>query len=258
MDQLPATHCLTEAAFQPVLNSMDLRCAADAFYRGASPKIDDPLVPALLSLTPLKRLADIGFLGAINHLRHPTGREGHRRRHNRLEHSVGVACLADIFAEEAQLSSDRRRLLIASALLHDLGHGPLSHTLEPVFSEEFGVDHHAMTRQIVTGDHALGTDIPGILADAGIDLDEVLALIEGVHDGDVGYLFSGQINLDTLEGIGRCRAFVARRPAFEMPEHIVRRWARADGGLQSGFDAFWALKQDIYNQFIGALARRSS
>ena len=118
-----------EATFQPVLNSLELCSSIDAFYRGVSPKNDDPLGPALLTLKPLKRLAGIGFLGAIDYLRHGTGRAGHRRRHNRLEHSVGVAWLADVFAEEAQLSNDRRRLLIASALLHDVDHAALFLTL---------------------------------------------------------------------------------------------------------------------------------
>lgn len=252
MDHQLATFCPAAPAYQPVLHSLEFGRAVDAFYGGFHPRFDDPLVPALLSTKPMKRLAGIGFLGAIDYLRHGTGRAGHRRRHNRLEHSIGVAKLADLFAEESQLSPDRRRLMIAAALLHDVGHGPLSHTLEPVFSEKFGIDHHRMTRQIVTGENSLGADVPEILADAGLDLDEVIALIEGVHDGDVGYLFSGQINLDTLEGIGRCRAFVARRPAYEMPEHTVRRWARADRSTQSGFDAFWALKHDVYNLFIGA------
>ena len=240
--------CPTEAKFQPVMFGRSV----DAFYRGKPPQVDDPLVPILLSLKPLKRLARIGFLGALDYLRHPNGRQGHRHRHNRLDHSIGVAYLADIFAEEAHLSDSRRRLLIAASLLHDVGHGPLSHTLEPVFSEALGIDHHAMTRQIVAGDSAFGAEIPDILTDAGVDLDEVLALIERNHDGDVGYLFSGQINLDTLEGIYRCRAFAGPRPAYEMPEHMVRHWARADAEFQFCFDQFWELKHNVYNLFIGA------
>lgn len=223
-----------------------------AFRSGASPAFRDKVTSSLLSLRPLKRLAGIGFLGAIDYLRHGSGRAGYRRRHNRLEHSIGVARLADIYACEVGLPDDRRRLLLSAALLHDVGHGPLSHTLEPVFSEEFGVDHHIVTRRIVTGDVPMGEEIPEVLSDAGVDIEEVLALIDGEHDGDVGFLFSSQINLDTLEGITRCRAFVAPGAAFGMPERIVRRWARGNEMPEAWFDAFWALKHDVYNLFIGA------
>jgi uncharacterized protein len=237
---------------QPVLTSMHLHDEQDAYRSDVCPTFADPLVASLLSLPSLRRLAGIGFLGAIDYLRHGSGRAGHRRRHNRLEHSVGVARLADIYARDAGLSDDRRRLLLCAALLHDVGHGPLSHTLEPVFSEEFGLDHHNVTRQIVTGDVSIGEEIPQILLNAGVRLEEVLALIDGEHDGDVGHLFSSQINLDTLEGINRCRAFVAPRPAFGMSERIVRKWAQGNEMPEDGFDAFWALKHDVYNLLIGA------
>ncbi|MEO0497329.1 MAG: HD domain-containing protein [Pseudomonadota bacterium] len=223
----------------------------DAYRSGMLPLLSDPLAASLLSLPPLKRLAGIGFLGAIDHLRHGSGRAGHRRRHNRLEHSVGVARLADIYARTVDLANDRRRLLIAASLLHDVGHGPLSHTLEPIFSDAFGIDHHSVTRDIVTGNARRGETIAEVLTDANVDIEEVLALIDGTHDGDVGFLFSNQINLDTLEGITRCRAFVAPRPAYGGAERIVHLWARGSAMTESTFDEFWHLKHDVYTLFIG-------
>lgn len=230
---------------------MAMFASSDAFRSDTSYTFDDSLVGSLLSLTPLKRLAGIGFLGAIDHLRHGSGRAGHRRRHNRLEHSLGVAHLADIYAREVGLAEDRRRLLLAASLLHDVGHGPLSHTLEPVFSDAFGIDHHSITRELIKGDLPQGDGIAEVLATERIDIEEVLALIDGTHDGDVGFLFSNQINLDTLDGITRCRAFIAPRPAYRGAERIARLWAR--GGLlaEGAFDEFWRLKHSVYTLFIG-------
>jgi hypothetical protein len=213
---------------------------------------DDMIARALIATRPMQRLAGIGFLGAIDYVRHGSGRSPHRRRHNRLEHSIGVAHLADLYARGAELSESRRLLLIAAALLHDVGHGPLSHTLEPVFEAEFGINHHSMTRRIVTGTSPLGHEIRDLLLDARIDLEEVLALIEGQHDGDVGFLFSGQINLDTLDGITRCRAFMARRTAPGSARTTVLKWARETHPPLADFDTFWKLKHDVYNLFIGA------
>lgn len=223
----------------------------DDYRSDTSHVFDGSLVSSLLSLASLKRLAGIGFLGAIDHLRHGSGRAGHRRRHNRLEHSLGVARLADVYAREAGLADDRRRLLLAAALLHDVGHGPLSHTLEPVFSEAFGIDHHSTTRDLITGDLRAGDGIAQTLAMAQIDVEEVLALIDGTHDGDVGFLFSRQINLDTLEGITRSRAFFAPRPAYRGAERIARLWAQGGSMTEGAFDEFWRLKHDVYTLFIG-------
>lgn len=234
-----------------MLGSVSGHASFDAYRSDTSPVFHDPLVTSLLSLAPLKRLTGIGFLGAIDYLRHGSGRAGHRRRHNRLEHSLGVAHLADIYAKGIGLTDDRRRLLLAASLLHDVGHGPLSHTLEPVFSEIFKIDHHSVTHDLITGDLRAGEGIRVALNEANVDIDEVLALIDGTHDGDVGFLFSGQINLDTLEGITRCRAFLARRPAYSGAESIVRLWAKNDATIEGAFDEFWRLKQNVYTLFIG-------
>lgn len=228
--------------------------SVDAFRSGTSHAFDDSLVTALMSLAPLKRLKGIGFLGAIDYLRHGSGRAGHRRRHNRLEHSLGVAHLADVYAREVGLPDNRRRLLLAASLLHDVGHGPLSHTLEPVFSDAFGIDHHSVTRDLITGDLRAGLGIAEVLAAEQVDIEEVLALIDGEHDGDVGFLFSNQINLDTLEGIMRCRAFIAPRPAYRGAERIALLWARGGHTAESAFDEFWRLKHDVYTLFIGGPA----
>lgn len=212
----------------------------------------DPLAESLLATRPMQRLAHVGFLGAIDYIRHGNGSSPHRRRHNRLEHSIGVARLADIYANTAKLTEDRRLLIVAAALLHDVGHGPLSHTLEPVFEREYGINHHIVTQQIIKGETVWGCEIKDLLSEAGVDIDELIALIDGEHDGDVGFLFSGQINLDTLEGITRCRAFVGRQHAYLSAPSIVRKWASKNHMPSAEFDAFWELKHTVYNLFIGA------
>lgn len=224
---------------------------AEGTYRSDSlATFADRVVHALLATRPMRRLGNIGFLGAIDYMRRGSGKAAHRRRHNRLEHSIGVANLADLYARSAELPEGQRLPLVCAALLHDIGHGPLSHTLEPVFEAEFGIDHHVMTRRILKGDTSLGRDILQVLTEARVDLEEVLALIDGQHSGEIGTLFSKQINLDTLDGITRCRAFVGPRRATGTAEAAVRRWAAGDRMPQDNFDDFWSLKHSIYNLFI--------
>lgn len=212
----------------------------------------EPLVEALVATAPMRRLKDVGFLGAIDYIRHGNGKQPHQRRHSRFEHSVAVAKLADIYARTAKLPKLRRLTLLAAALLHDVGHGPLSHTLEPVFKAEFDIDHHEMTRRVISGDSKWGKEIRDLLGQAGVDTDEVLALVDGKHDGDIGFLFSRPINLDTLEGIARCRAFARRRRDRLSIISIVRDWASDRVLPRAKLDAFWELKHEMYNFVIHA------
>lgn len=231
---------------------MPLAHAEATFRSDETINFDDPFVHELMSTAPLRRLAGIGFLGAIDFiLRHGSGCSPHRRRHDRLEHTLGVARLADTYAREAGLCQKRRRLLLAAALLHDVGHGPLSHTLEPVFAESFDVDHHSMTRRIVRGETRHGRAVYACLRNANLDPDDVLSMIDGHHNGPDAFLFAGSINLDTLDGIVRSRAFMKPRAApCDMPR-AVRRWAQTGRAPLSEFDEFWMLKHDVYTLLIG-------
>jgi len=202
----------------------------------------------------MKRLQKIGFLGAIDYFRKGTGREAHRRRHNRLEHSVGVALLAQEFALTAEIPLKDRLTLVAAGLLHDIGHGPLSHSLEPVFEEVFDVDHHSATEDILKGESIFGREVLDLVQSHGLDIEEIIALIDGEHDGPYAYLFSGKINLDTLEGITRCRAIVGPRPAFGTALSMVQRWAKSGTSSlpKSDFDEFWGLKHNVYSLLINS------
>ena len=215
-------------------------------------RLRDRVASALLQTVPLRRLGGIGFLGAIDYAKKGSGRQPHRRRHNRREHSIGVAKLAETYALEVEINERERKTLVCAALLHDVGHGPLSHTLEPVFEERFGINHHRTTRDIVEGSTRFGSQIVDILSEFDVESDEVLALIEGQDDGKHAFLFSAPINIDTLEGITRCRAFVGPRSAFGSASAAVRRWATSGRLPQNDFDDFWSLKNNVYNLVINA------
>src|SRR5687768_237806 len=58
--------------------------------------------------------------------------------HTRFEHSLGVRAVADrlcVQLEQFGLTADERRVVRTAALVHDLGHGPFSHTSEQVVDE---------------------------------------------------------------------------------------------------------------------------
>ncbi|MBL4832145.1 MAG: HD domain-containing protein [Aliivibrio sp.] len=224
--------------YQTVFRAMDSLSFADPFF------------VEIINSRPMQRLKKIGFLGAIDYVRYGNGRESHRRRHNRYDHSVGVAQLALRYAKIRELSEVETRILVASGLLHDIGHGPLSHTLEPVFKEKFGISHHMVGNSILSGKSLYKDEIRKIFSSYGIDLDEVNAMIEGNHFGPHSFLFSGPINIDTIEGITRCRSFFARSSASAPALEIIEQIANSTTLPTQVLDKFWELKHDVYNIFI--------
>ena len=100
------------------------------------PETDVPLTPRvrqLIDTAEFRRLARISQLGLVS-LVYPAA------IHTRFEHSLGVYRLALLYLK--QLANDERftasvsrvdaELLVAAALLHDLGHWPFCHPIEDI------------------------------------------------------------------------------------------------------------------------------
>ncbi|MBN1540373.1 MAG: HD domain-containing protein, partial [Candidatus Thermoplasmatota archaeon] len=71
--------------------------------------------------------------------------------HTRYEHSFGVAHVAGLLADSIGLDEHELNLVRTAGLLHDIGHGPFSHTMEKIFFDRIGMDHMALTKDIITG-----------------------------------------------------------------------------------------------------------
>ena len=213
--------------------------------RGLPPSVSqDPLLGELIRTGPVQRLKRIGFLGAVD-------RTKSRNWYNRYEHSVEVAQLALLYARNRKLSRHDTRVLAVAGLLHDVGHGPLSHTLEPVFKQRFGISHHKAGREIIRGESPLGHEIPDVLSRRGLDAEEIEAMIDGTHPGPHAFLFSGPINLDTIEGITRCQSFFfgERSEAMSAPA-LVRAMSETNTLPTPQLDSFWRLKHRMYRTAI--------
>ncbi len=137
----------------------------------------------LLESGELQRLGHIKQLGLAN-LVFPGA------NHTRLEHSLGAFHIADRLAREMEMDEEDRQLLTTAALLHDVGHGPFSHTLEGAVFSELGFDHVEHSRRIIRGEvealppgdrEDLGS-LPTVnrtISDEGQDPGKVASLLEG-------------------------------------------------------------------------------
>jgi len=144
----------------------------------------DPLVLDLMETLELQRLNSIRQLG-LTYLVFPGA------NHSRIEHCLGVSHVAARIADVLGLPPEDRQLVMAAGLLHDLGHGPFSHTLEHVLSSELSVDHMDLTQRIITGedDNVAAEDrrvfpevrrLPEVLEKHGIQPARVADLIRGL------------------------------------------------------------------------------
>lgn len=211
------------------------------------------VVPDRALFSPwLRRLGRISFLGALDHS------PGCRVRPTRLDHSAGVARLALETGRALGVEEQAVRLLVTAALLHDVGHFPLSHTAEPAFRSRWGVDHHDLSRWIVLGGGSIPREesLAPALEQAGLDPGAIWALIASESGHPLAPLLSASLNLDTLDGIPRAaRAFGKRPPALP-----ARCFALRDGRLVArrealpALDKFWALKNRVYRDVINAPA----
>jgi HD superfamily phosphohydrolase len=167
------------------------------FVRTLDPRLlddDEPLYFEIAATRACKRLESISFLNAIEYLvRRPNGRAG-SRRYSRQQHSLSIARLAGRYCQLEGMDFRSRRLARAAGLLHDIGHAPLSHSLEPVFKERFGIDHYRATAIIIEVEVADGS-VGSTLTRFGVDADELLSLIEGKHGPFQGVSADPPINI---------------------------------------------------------------
>ena len=59
--------------------------------------------------------------------------------------------IASQIADILGLKEMEEKLITCAAQLHDIGHGPFSHTLESILMERFGVAHVDLTEKLILG-----------------------------------------------------------------------------------------------------------
>ena len=122
--------------------------------------------------------------------------------HSRFEHALGTYHLArrtlDLLAgiSREHLSDVDRGVVLAAALLHDLGHYPFSHALE-----EIGAPHHEdVAEPLITSGTIASTLSQALGADAPL---RVFELVRGRSGSPLQRLISGSLDLDKIEYLKR-------------------------------------------------------
>lgn len=155
-------------------------------------EVDDPWIWDLINTSAVQRLRRIRQLGT-SYLTF------HGAEHSRFTHSLGVyetmRRVLTYLQKGFGWPADEReqKLALAAALLHDVGHGPFSHTFETVYP----VHHEEWTRRILVEDE----EMAGVLAQMGDtfagDLVDILA--KQSKFGTIEQLITSQLDVDRMD-----------------------------------------------------------
>ena len=145
----------------------------------------------------------------------------HGAEHSRFSHSLGVyeiirRIVDDVFEGRPQWNHDERLLTLCAALLHDLGHGPFSHSFEKVFQ----LDHEQFTQAIILGDTEVHTVLHRVDADFPKKVAEVIA--KTYKNKLVVSLISSQIDADRMDYLQRDAYFTGVSYGHFDMERILR------------------------------------
>lgn len=171
--------------------------------------VNDPLIQWLLDHPYFQRLGRISQLG-LSYLVYPGA------HHTRFHHALGAMHLMgetlevlsqkgiDISKEEAQAAK-------IAILLHDIGHGPFSHTLERSIMP--GVDHEVISLRIM---NELNAECNG-------QLDMAISIFtRNYHRAFFTELVSGQLDVDRLDYLMRDSFYTGVAEGVIGSERIIK------------------------------------
>jgi HD superfamily phosphohydrolase len=162
----------------------------------------------LLQTPEVQRLHNVKQLG-FAHLVFPGA------HHTRFEHSLGSSMIASQIADILSLKETEKKLLTCAAQLHDIGHGPFSHTLESILLERFGVDHIDLTERLILGSYDILNEkeqqfisaprVHEILEKHNVSKKEIVNIIRGKlkKKSFLSQLLNSTIDVDQLDYLMR-------------------------------------------------------
>lgn len=176
--------------------------------------VRDKIIWDLIGTKEFQRLRRIRQLGT-------TFLTFHGAEHSRFNHSLGVyeivrRIVDDVFRGRPEWNEDERLLSLCAALLHDVGHGPFSHSFEKVFH----LDHEDFTQAIILGN----TEINRVLSKAGAEFPKKVAevIAKTYKNKQVISLISSQIDADRMDYLQRDAFYTGVQYGHFDMERILR------------------------------------
>lgn len=168
----------------------------------------------LINTREMQRLRRIHQLGGTHQVYQTA-------EHTRFPHSLGVyevvRRMLELETFQGQLNDYERLSVLCAALLHDIGHGPFSHSFEHVFT----LSHEDFTQRIILDPH---TEVNQVLSRYHPELPEDVAkIIAKTHENPLLIqLISSQIDGDRMDYLLRDSYFTGTSYGHFDMERILR------------------------------------
>lgn len=180
----------------------------------------------------------------------------HGAEHSRFSHSLGVyeitRRICDIFQRNYPVTQlgengwdDSERLIaLCAALLHDIGHGPYSHTFEHIFH----TNHEAITVEIITSPE---TEVYQILNRVSADFPEKVASVitKTYPNPQVVQMISSQIDADRMDYLLRDAYFTGTEYGTFDLTRILRVIRPYKGGIAFAMNGMHAVEDYIVSRY---------
>src|SRR5262245_30486738 len=164
---------------------------------------------------------------------------------SRLTHSIGVMHVMtralNLLSSHHEISAEARAVGRAGALLHDLGHGPLSHVLEKVF----GFHHEDWTRRIILDE---STEINRSLKSFDTQLPEKLAALyrHEYSPAFVSQLVTSQLDCDRMDYLLRDSLMTGAKYGMYDLEWVLHALRIDESGDRIYVEAKWLYAVEEY------------
>lgn len=211
--------------------------------------LSNDLFSSIIDSEEFQRLQQVSFLGAIDYV-------NPENKATRYQHSIDVAKLALYVSEKRGYSNDIINHVVSAALLHDIGHAPLSHSMEQSFYDTYGINHHIVSSNLIEN----GTNISSItnILKKHVDINLVVNLIEQKSNEHFSDIFNSRLNVDTIDGIHKSLAFINLKDSYDKYALAHSAFTQEVKISANRLDHFWNLKGLVYKKIItsgiGAIA----
>lgn len=183
-----------------MLTTQNTRVFRDAIHGEIRLDLDDrvdALIMRLIDSRELQRLRRVKQLGT-------TWLTYHSAEHSRFSHSIGTMYVAKQICEQLESSSlafhasvalaESRVAVLCAALLHDIGHGPFSHSCEEII----GINHESWTYKLILSSDS---QVNEILKEFDCNLPEqIVSILKGEYKYKfVSSIVSSELDADRLD-----------------------------------------------------------
>lgn len=221
----------------------------DAIHKNIN--INEPVIKALIDSKEFQRLRWISQLGGAQ-IAFPSA------THTRFTHSLGVYHVLTRVLNQIgnnKLISEKEKLIIKIAgLLHDLGHGPFSHSFEGVTNfnndSKYQFSHEFYTCAII-GDKT--TEVNQILKKYHINANDIINIIKKDHKKCPKYqiqLISSQLDCDRIDYLIRdCYFTGVDYGSIDLDWVISNMIIDQKHGIVFNYKALWAIENYLVTRF---------